>query len=79
VAIDRAAIALERYWLVHKEYPSTLEGLGPNVSAELTGLATEYGLHYRLRAGGNFLLYSAGLDGRDDGDEHRDVLWKHVP
>jgi hypothetical protein len=70
VCADEAmtACALERYRLANGHYPAALENLVPGflnaVPRDAAGGGT---LHYRLKDGGQFLLYSIGSDGQDDG------------
>jgi hypothetical protein len=62
------AIALKRYQLLHRQLPSKLQELIP---ALLTTVPIDWmdgqPLHYRPKAGGTFLLYSVGENGKDDG------------
>jgi hypothetical protein len=64
------AIALERHHLQHNSYPAILNDLVP---AFLPQVPTDFmdgkPLRYRLQPGGNFLLYSVGEDGKDDGGD----------
>lgn len=78
--------ALERYHLIHGEYPETQDGLMPHFMAapphDLIGGAP---LIYRRAPGGKFLLYSIGWDATDDGgvsatgwyDSKGDWVWKN--
>ena len=82
------AIALERYHLQHNTYPVSLNELVP---AFLPQVPTDFmdgkPLRYRLQPDGNFLLYSVGEDGKDDGGDAtpdgsatdwtraRDIVW----
>ena len=70
VRIDEARIAcaLERYWLVHHEYPAMLDALVPNqITAVPHDIMNGQPYRYRLRPDGTFLLYSVGWDQKDDG------------
>jgi hypothetical protein len=64
----RIACALERYWLVHRAYPATLDELVP---AQIAALPRDVmdGQPYRYapRADGTFLLYSVGWNQSDEG------------
>ncbi len=65
-----AAIALKRYQLRYGKLPANLETLVPEFLTSvpydpMSGRA----LGYRLKPDGTFVLYSAGLDGRDDGGD----------
>ena len=68
-ALDQArvACALERYRLRHKDYPEALAELSPEL---LDGIPVDVPaggpLKYR-RQGRGYLLYSLGLDGKDEG------------
>ena len=63
-----AAIALRRHQLRHRKSPASLGSLVPEL---LTSVPVDYmdgkPLRYRLNADGTFVLYSVGLDGKDDG------------
>jgi hypothetical protein len=62
--------ALERYRLTHGKYPATLDGLVPGFLKEMPSdlLARASGpLHYRRLDDDHFLVYSVGLNRRDDG------------
>jgi len=62
------ACGLERYRLIHGQYPSTLEALvpqfAPKVPHDLLGGSP---LKYRRLADDRFQLYSIGWNGKDDG------------
>ena len=62
------AIALKRYHLQHGDYPWALHDLVP---AYLSAVPNDFldgrPLRYRLRPDGDFLLYSVGEDGEDNG------------
>jgi len=84
-----AAIALRRYRLRHGTFPPELDALIPKFLSSLpcdcmSGKAPGY----RLKEGGDFVLYSVGTDGHDDGGDStaaspgnsemwdgRDVVW----
>ena len=65
-----AAIALQRYQLRHGKLPSSLEALVPEF---LTAVPYDYlsarPLCYRLKNDGGYVLYSVGVDGKDDGGD----------
>ena len=64
------AVALKRFHLRTKRYPTTLAKLMPQFIA--TGLMDPWSgkpFHYRPNADGTFTLYSVGEDGRDDGGD----------
>jgi hypothetical protein len=65
-----AAVALERYFLVHHEYPARLDELVPSLVKRvpvdyMDGKASRY----RREADGTFLLYSVGANCADDGGD----------
>ncbi len=65
------AIALERRFLQHSNYPSMLAELVPNyLSAVPVDFMDGRELRYRLGSDGRFILYSVGLDGSDNGGQH---------
>jgi hypothetical protein len=62
--------ALERYHLVHGEYPETLAGLMPQFIETIPhDLISGQPLHYRRTPDGQFLLYSIGWNETDDGGQ----------
>lgn len=62
------AIALKRYQLKYGGYPGSLSKLVPQfLSAVPRDPVDGQPLRYRLNADGTFLLYSVGLNGKDDG------------
>ena len=65
-----AAIALRRSQLRHDKQPPSLEALVPEF---LPAVPYDYmsakPLRYRLKPDGNYVLYSVGLDGKDDGGD----------
>lgn len=65
-----AAIALYRYKKAHGQYPEKLEELAP---AYLTKLPVDWfvakPMQYRKRSDGTYLLYSVGVDLKDDGGQ----------
>jgi hypothetical protein len=100
VDLARAAIALERYRLAHGGYPESLDALSPQFMEKVPHDVIGGGpLHYRrdppsqssTAAGGQFVLYSAGWNERDDGGvvvfekgstpgvdiNQGDWVWKH--
>jgi hypothetical protein len=63
-----AAIALQRYQLRHGKFPPDLDSLAPEFLATVpVDYMNGQPLHYRVEPDGAFLLYSVGLDGKDDG------------
>jgi len=66
--LARAAIALERYWLAHGEFPETLDALTPQFLAQVPhDVINGQPLHYRRTSDGQFVLYSVGWNEKDDG------------
>jgi hypothetical protein len=64
------ACALERYHLVHGEYPETLDALMPQFMEKIPHDIIGGGpLHYRRTDDGKFLLYSVGWNETDDGGQ----------
>ncbi|MDB6110705.1 MAG: hypothetical protein JWR69_2455 [Pedosphaera sp.] len=64
------AIALKRFHLVHGAYPERLEILVPDyLQRPPIDPMDGKPLRYRLRPGGEFLLYSVGEDGEDNGGD----------
>lgn len=62
------ACALERYRLVHGEYPEALNSLVPKfLGAIPPDIINGQPLHYHRTSGGKFLLYSVGWNEKDDG------------
>ena len=65
--MEIAAIALKRYEIKYGKYPPSLDSLVPEFVSKAPGDPMDgKALRYRLDAGGNFLLYSIGENGRDD-------------
>ena len=87
------ACALERHRLAHGTYPAQLPALVPDYLARLPlDLADGQPLRYRRDPDGQFVLYSLGLNGQDDGgrvemisathnpDPHQgDWVWRYPP
>lgn len=69
-ALCIAAIALQRHFIRHGNYPNQLDALVPEF---LPCVPVDYmdgqPIKYRLNADGNFTLYSVGEDGKDDGGD----------
>jgi hypothetical protein len=64
----RVACALERYRLAKGNYPEQLAALSPDFLPKVPGdVITGEPLKYRRTENGQFLLYSVGWDGKDDG------------
>jgi hypothetical protein len=69
-AVEAAALAcaLERYRLVHGQFPNSLDQLTPQFIAKLPhDIINATPLTYRLTPNGHYLLYSVGWNERDDG------------
>ncbi len=65
-----AAIALQRYHLLHHRYPASLAELEPIFLKEVPiDYMDGKELRYRSNSDGTFLLYSAGDNGQDDGGD----------
>lgn len=70
VRLDELTIAcgLERYRLLHHQYPKTLEELGQELlPVQPMDVIGGQPLHYHPTDDGQFLLYSVGWNERDDG------------
>ena len=70
--LARIACRLERYWLVHRQYPKSLAELGdlpPHLNEEVL---TSRPLHYHSE-GGSYILYSTSADGKDRGGAPRAI------
>lgn len=64
------AIALKRYQLKHGNYPKSLSDLTPEFISNIPQDPVDgKPLRYRFKADGNFLLYSIGENGKDDGGD----------
>jgi len=64
------ACALERYHLERGKYPETLNELVPQFIADLPhDIIGGKSLKYRQTSDGNFLLYSVGWNGADEGGQ----------
>lgn len=74
--LARTACALERHRIATGVYPEALGELVPSLLAAVpTDVVDGQPLRYRRDADGTFLLYSVGLDGKDDGG--RPAKWEH--
>jgi hypothetical protein len=63
----RLAIALERYYLAHQEYPRSLDTLVPDYLENLPPeILTGERMHYDRTSPGSFLLWADGWDGKND-------------
>jgi hypothetical protein len=70
ITLARVACALERHRLATGTYPATLDGLAPRwLDRVPPDPAGGRPLVYRPVDDGRFTLYSAGVDGRDDGGQ----------
>jgi len=70
VSIDlaRVACALERYRLANGQYPEALDALTPQFIEQLPhDIINGQPLHYRRTDSDQFILYSVGWNGTDDG------------
>ena len=68
--ITITTIALKRYQLAHQSYPASLSELVPQYLAQVPiDFMDGKPLRYKLQPDGNFLLYSVGEDGVDDGGD----------
>jgi len=68
LALAQTACALERHWLAYGNYPASLAELVPTYLERVPlDVVNGQPLHYRPTADGKFVLYSVGLDGKDDG------------
>jgi len=66
--LARIACALERYRLVHGDFPETVGGLVPQLMEKIPhDLISGQPLKYRRTDDGQFVLYSVGWNGTDDG------------
>lgn len=67
MAVSRLAVALAIYRAEHGKYPARLEELVPKCIAAIPADPLADGpLHYRV-SGGGYVLYSVGVNGKDDG------------
>ena len=70
------ACALERYHIVHGEYPKTLDALAPGFLDKIPAdIITGKPLKYRVKDDGGFLLYSVGWNQKDDGGVPGATKW----
>jgi hypothetical protein len=66
--LARVAIALERYHLMHGDYPESLDALAPQFINKLPhDIIGGQPLHYRHTSDDQFVLYSVGWNETDDG------------
>ncbi len=76
VTLARVGVALERYWKAQGEYPEQLGALVPTYLAELPVDPVNGGaLGYHRESGGHYLVYSVGLDGKDDAGKPAPERW----
>ena len=80
VDLARTACALERFRLAHGNYPERLAELVPTYLDKVPlDIVNGEPLHYRRTDNGKFVLYSIGLDGKDDGgDLKKDWAWPQL-
>jgi hypothetical protein len=65
-----ATIAIKRFQLRHGKLPSSLEALVPVFLAAVPyDYMSAKPLRYHLKSDGDYVLYSVGLDGKDDGGD----------
>ena len=82
--VDQAATAcaLEKYYLDHHAYPTTLAALAPKYLDRVPNDVIDGApMRYRLTVDGRYQLYSIGWDGRDDGgaiDWPPDRKWRRT-
>ncbi|CAN5478565.1 hypothetical protein BH09VER1_BH09VER1_27180 [soil metagenome] len=70
VGMGRIACALELYWLKNHGYPKGLTSLGPELLPDIPRDVVDLQpFKYQLRSPQEYLLYSRGIDHRDDGGE----------
>ena len=70
--VTRLAFALAAYRADHGGYPAKLADLAPQYVAKVPrDIFNDAELHYRLQGGG-YLLYSVGVNGKDDGGKGYD-------
>lgn len=70
VSLARIACALERHRLANGHYPEGLDALVPRLLDRLPpDPVNDQPLKYRREAPDRFVLYSVGLDGKDDGGQ----------
>jgi hypothetical protein len=66
-----SVIGIQRYRLRHGHWPPTLDALVPQFLREVPMDCMDgTPLRYRVEPDGGFLLYSIGIDGRDDGADN---------
>jgi hypothetical protein len=69
----RLACALERYRSANGKLPETIEALAPRFIEKIPNDVIDgQPLRYRVKAGGNYVIYSIGWNETDDGGE---VVW----
>jgi hypothetical protein len=74
--IDQAVVAcaLERYRLAKGQYPETLDALTPPFLDKVPpDVMDGKPMRYRREADGTYVLYSIGLNGKDDGGIRRSI------
>lgn len=74
----RVACALERYRQAHGRFPDFLSELVPSFMERLPhDLTTGKALNYRTTSDDQFVIYSAGLDERDNAATGDDWVWRY--
>jgi hypothetical protein len=80
LTLAQTACALERHWLEHGNYPASLVALVPVYLGQVPlDIVNGQPLHYRPTENGRFVLYSVGLDGKDDGGKPTDSKQPNDP
>jgi hypothetical protein len=88
INLARVAVALERHRLVHGSHPAALNALVPAYLEAVPLDLDRQPLRYQLQADGSFILYSIGVDLKDDNGrigkpngifttEEGDWVWKY--
>lgn len=78
VDLARVACALERFRLAHGGFPESLNALVPTYLPEIPhDIVNGQPLRYRRTEDGNFLLYSVGWNGTDDGGKPEPAKYFH--
>ena len=83
----RLACALERFRLSHGNFPNALTNLAPEfIPSVPVEIVNGQPYHYRRLDDGSFILYSVGMDLRDDGgvndpnlsaSKQHDWVWRY--
>lgn len=74
IGLGITACALERYHLVHGEFPPSLDALGPHFTSTIpVDWMNGQPLHYQRTDDGWFKLWSVGSNGKDEGGIFREA------